>query len=80
MSTLTVELSDDLAARLDAASQHRRVTPADLVRETLAASLAPASVGEPPAADPLWQSFIGCAASGLGDLSTNPEHLEGLGR
>ncbi len=32
MSTLTVELPDDLAARLDKASERRRLRPAELVR------------------------------------------------
>ena len=39
MSTLTVELADDLAARLAAESEQRHVAPAQFVRETLEKAL-----------------------------------------
>ena len=51
MSTLTVELPDELAARLANASERRRMRPADLVRESLEAALPP----EPPKESP-WKN------------------------
>jgi hypothetical protein len=77
MSTLTVDLSDDLASRLEAASKSRSVPPAEVVRE-LVASLPPAPTSERSAFEVLGTTF-GRSASGLGDLSTNPEHLAGFG-
>jgi predicted DNA-binding protein len=39
MSTVTVELPDDIAARLAAESEQRHVAPAQFVRETLEKAL-----------------------------------------
>jgi predicted transcriptional regulator len=41
MSTLTIELPDDLAARLEAASAQAHMQPAQLVRATLEKALPP---------------------------------------
>ena len=52
MSTLTIELPDDLAARLEAASAQAHVPPAQLVRAALEQTLpasAPAENSEPSA-------------------------------
>ena len=48
MSTLTVELPDELAARLAKASEHRRMRPAELVRESLETTLPPETPKENP--------------------------------
>jgi hypothetical protein len=77
MSILTVELPDDLASRLEAASKSRSVPPAEVVRE-LVASLPPAPALERSAFEILGPTF-GRSSSGLGDLSTNPQHLAGFG-
>jgi hypothetical protein len=85
MSTLTLELSDSLFARLLAASAKRHLPPAELARETLERTLiadessAEADDDGPSAYDLLKDSF-GCFDSGLGDLSTNPKYMEGFGR
>lgn len=77
MSTLTVELPDELAARLESVCRSRAVAPAEVVRE-LVATLPPATTHGRSAYEVLAATF-GCSASGLGDLSTNPKHLEGFG-
>lgn len=83
MSTLTVELPDDLAARLEAASAQAHVPPAQLVRAALEKSL-PAPVPEAPAEGPSlherMKDFIGCIDSGVTDLATNPKHMKGFGQ
>jgi hypothetical protein len=81
MSTLTLELPDLLAARLEAASNVRRIPPAQLVQETLEKSLpeAPAPQDNRTLYE-LMQDAIGCVSSGAGDLSTNPKHMEGYGQ
>ncbi|HEY3901346.1 MAG TPA: ribbon-helix-helix protein, CopG family [Chthoniobacter sp.] len=76
MSTLTIELSDDLAARLAAASERAHVSQSQLVQEALEKALLP--TGE-SLADKM-KDVIGCVDSGVGDLSTNPIHLEGFGQ
>ena len=77
MSTLTVELPDELASRLEAASRSRSVPPDEVVRE-LVSTLPPVTSSERTAYEVLGATF-GSSASGLGDLSTNPKHFEGFG-
>ena len=82
MSTLTIELPDDLAARLQAASAQKHVPPAQLVCAALEKAL-PASPPESPAGGPsaydLMKEGFGCVRSGVPDLATNPKHMEGFG-
>jgi hypothetical protein len=81
MSTLTIELTDELAARLAAASQRQQVPPAQIVQEALAKVLpSSAPVTNEPSLYDLMKDGFGCVSSGVSDLSTNPIHLEGYGR
>jgi predicted transcriptional regulator len=84
MSTLTIDLPDDLAARLAVASEQKHVPPATIVREALERTLRAA-----PAEAPKGRTFrdalneagaMGCIDSGVSDLATNPKHLEGFGK
>jgi hypothetical protein len=83
MSTLTIELPDDLAARLAAASEQAHVPPAHLVRAALEKAL-PAPAADWPADGPSlherMKDFIGCMDSGVTDLATNPKYMEGFGQ
>jgi len=83
MSTLTIELPDDLAARLKAASEQAHIPPSQFARAALERAL-PAPPPEFPADGPsaydLMKDGFGCVSSGIGDLSTNPKHMEGYGR
>jgi hypothetical protein len=83
MSTLTIELPDDLAARLEAASAQTHVPPAQLVRAALERALpAPLPDGPPdgPTLHERMKDFIGCIDSGVTDLATNPKYMEGFGQ
>jgi len=82
MSTLTIELPDDLAARLEAASEQSHVPPAQLVRAALEKALPAPVPGFPadgPSAYDLMKDGFGCISSGVRDLATNPKYLEGFG-
>jgi hypothetical protein len=83
VSTLTIELPDDLAARLEAASAQTHVPPAQLVRAALEKAL-PAPAADWPADGPSlyerMKDFIGCIESGVTDLATNPKYMEGFGQ
>ena len=83
MSTLTIEIPDDLAARLAAASEQTHVPPAQLVCAALEKAL-PAYASDWPADGPTlyerMKDAIGCIDSGVTDLATNPKHMEGYGR
>ena len=81
MSTLTIELSDDIAARLAAASEREHLPPAQIVQAALEKAL-PAPGNPPPPGESLaekMKDLIGCFDSGVTDLATNPKHLEGFG-
>lgn len=84
MSTLTIELPDDLAARLEAASEQAHVPPAQLVRAALEKALpAPAPTftenAEPSTLEAL-HDLVGCMDSGVTDRATNPKYMEGFGQ
>ena len=79
---MTIELPDDLAARLEAASAQTRVPPAQLVRAALEKALpAPACAenGEASALEAL-HDLVGCMDSGVTDRATNPKYMEGFGQ
>jgi hypothetical protein len=83
MSTLTLQLSDALARRLDAASAARRIPRDQLAREALENALASQAVAfgeDGPSLYDVMQDAVGCVASGAGDLATNPKHMEGFGQ
>ena len=82
VSTLTIELPDDLAARLAAASEEKQVPPSQIVQKALEHALPAATAGFPPgmSAYDLMKDGFGCVGSGLGDLSTNKKYMEGYGR
>jgi hypothetical protein len=83
VSTLTIELPDDLAARLEAASAQTHVPPAQLVRAALEKAL-PEPAADRPADAPslydLMKDGFGCIRSGVRDLATNPKYMEGFGQ
>ncbi len=83
MSTLTIELPDDLAARLEAASAQAHVPVAQLVRAALEKAMPvppPVLPADGPSAYDLMKDGFGCVSSGVPDLATNPKHMEGFGQ
>ena len=82
MKTVTVKLSDELAVRLEKRAKRRGVSKSALLRESLEHELAGrnGAVEEEPSAYDLMKDGFGCVDSGIGDLSTNPKHMEGFGR
>jgi hypothetical protein len=83
MSTLLVDLSDDLAARLAEASEKHQIPPAQFVREALERALPetmPPFPTDGPTVYDRMKDAIGCIDSGVTDLATNPKYLDGYGR
>jgi predicted transcriptional regulator len=83
MSTLTIELPDDLAARLEAASAQAQVPPAQFARATLEKALSLYASDWPADGPTLYERMkdaIGCIDSGVTDLATNPKYMEGFGQ
>ncbi len=77
----TIELSDDLYRRAKATAALRGQRLRDIVEEGVRRVVDdPAPSGAAPSLAALMKSAIGSADSGVGDLSSNPKHLEGFGR
>ena len=82
MRTMTVKLSDELAVRLEKRAQRLGVSKSALMRKSLERDMGgeDGAVEEAPSAYDLMKGGFGCVKSGVGDLSTNPKHMEGFGR
>jgi len=80
MSRLTVRIPDALQTDLDALARTAGKTESEIVREALTEYCQ--KHGAAPSCYELAQELglIGCVQSGVGDLSTNPAHMEGFGR
>lgn len=79
MATVTVKLSDALAARLKAAVKRRGRSQSALLREALEAHLELEDEGLAGTCLELAGDLAGCL-DGPADLSTNRRHLRGYGR
>ena len=73
MKTLSVKVSEPLAAKLAAMARKRRTTRSAIVREALEKYGGTRSFAEAAA------EYHG-AFSGPADLSTNPKHMKGFGK
>lgn len=81
MSTLTIQLPEDLKGELTAAARRSRTTPARFVRETLEQRL---KSGRVPSAGrvslyELSRDLCGSVAGGPRDLAANKAHLDSYG-
>jgi predicted transcriptional regulator len=78
MTTLSLKVPDDLAARLDKAARANRVSRSALCRQALEERLKKVRA---PRRSLFEQSkdLCGIGDSGIGDLSSNKKHLDGFG-
>ena len=80
----TVEIRDDIFRRAKAQAALRGIKFKDLVEEGLLCKLSevekPSESGPVVTAWDLMKDGCGIVSSGLGDLSTNPKHMEGYGK
>jgi hypothetical protein len=70
--TISIRLPSKTSARVIKLARERKVSVSELVRQAIDQFDGPT----------IWEQVepvIGRRGSGLGDLSTNPRHLEGLG-
>jgi hypothetical protein len=80
VKTISLKLTDNLLRQLERAARERGQTKSDVVRAALEQFLNGDRAGpRPRSALDLAGDLVGCA-EGPGDLSTNPEHLEGYGK
>jgi predicted DNA-binding protein len=78
MTVITCKISEHLDRRLEKAASERGLPKSTIVRKALETE--PVELGDPPSLYERMRDGIGCVASGIGDLATNPKHLEGYGR
>jgi predicted DNA-binding protein len=79
MRTLVLRIPDDLEARLEALASRRGKTKSAIAREVLSRGIRSRRKHELSAFD-LMRDQIGIVDTGLGDLASNPEHMERFGR
>ena len=79
MTTISLKIPDELVARMDALASARRTNRSALLREALEEKLKDYASNTPPSLFEQSADLCGKESSGLGDLASNPEHLEGFG-
>lgn len=80
MTTLMVDLPVELATRLECEADRRQISTTILIQETLQQTF-PTAENDSPSLSvyELTRPFCGSMQSGLGDLASNPKHLEKFG-
>jgi hypothetical protein len=79
VSTLTIQLPDELKERLTAEARRLRKRPAQLVQETLEARLQNGSQPSRQSIHDLSGDLCGSVTGGPHDLARNKRHLKGYG-
>ena len=79
MTTISLKIPDDLISRLDAVARAGRTSRSALFREALEEKLHAVGWKSPPSLYERSADLCGSGASGVGDLASNPRHLEGFG-
>ena len=79
MKTVSLKLSERLARELDETAKARRMSRSDFFREALNEKLARDRKNRPESVYEITSDLCGAGESGIGDLSTNPKHLDGFG-
>jgi len=79
MTTISLKIPDELLARMDAVASGKRTSRSALLREALEEKLEMVDSKSPPSLYDRSADLCGKDHSGVGDLASNPKHLEGFG-
>jgi Arc/MetJ-type ribon-helix-helix transcriptional regulator len=77
MTTITLKVPREMAAKLDAVVARKRVPKSKYVRNALDVALKKEK--DEPSLYDLMKDAIGCVNSGKKDLATNPKYMKGYG-
>ena len=77
MTTLTLKVPREMAAKLEAVAARKRVPKSKYVRNAL--DIALKKEKDEPSLYDLMRDAIGCVNSGKKDLATNPKYMKGYG-
>jgi hypothetical protein len=79
MITISLKVPDELVSRMDAMARAKQTSRSALVREALEDKLRAAARKSPPSLYEQSADLCGMGCSGLGDLASNPKHMDGFG-
>ena len=79
MTTISLKIPEELASRLDAVARASHTSRSALFREALEEKLKVAAAVTPPSLYERSADLCGSGSSGVGDLASNPIHMEGFG-
>jgi hypothetical protein len=79
MTTISLKIPDELVVRMDVVARAKRTNRSAFLREALEEKLKSAACMSPPSLFEQSADLCGKGCSGLGDLASNPKHLEGFG-
>ena len=79
MITISLKVPDELVSRIDAMARAKQTSRSALVREALEDKLKAAARKSPPSLYEQSADLCGMGCSGLGDLASNPKHMDGFG-
>lgn len=79
MTTISLDLPDELLCRIDAIARAKQISRAALLREALEEMLEEPNHKSPRSLFEQSADLCGTGCSGLGDLASNSRHLAGFG-
>lgn len=79
MTTISLKIPEELASKLDATARAKHVSRSALFREALEEKLEAIAGAAKPSLLDQSGDLCGSGASGIGDLASNPKHIEGFG-
>jgi Arc/MetJ-type ribon-helix-helix transcriptional regulator len=79
MTTISLKIPDALLARMDDVASTKRTSRSALLREALEEKLEVVASKSAPSLYERSADLCGKDHSGVGDLASNPKHLEGFG-
>ncbi len=79
MATISLKIPDELLSRMDAMARAKQTSRSALLREALEEKLKAARRRAPLSLFEQSADLCGKGSSGLGDLASNPKHMDGFG-
>ena len=79
MTTISLKIPDELVSRMDAMAKAKHTSRSALLREALEEKLKTDSRKAPQSLFEQSADLCGMGSSGMGDLASNPRHMDGFG-